>query len=64
MKIFILMSIFTLLSISNLSAQWDNTIVCPGDSSHCAWADTVVDRRVQLSFKHDQYAYVTYRYRI
>lgn len=64
MKLLFFSSLFIIFSLAELSAQWDNNIVCPGDSSHCPWIDTVSERKVQLSFKHDQYAYVTYRYRI
>lgn len=64
MKLLIFSCLCVLFSLTELSAQWDNNIVCPGDSSHCPWRDTVTERKVQLSFKHDQYANVTYRYRI
>lgn len=50
--------------VLHVSAQWDNNIECPGDSSHCEWIDTVKSKDVQLSYLHDQYAKVTYRYRI
>jgi hypothetical protein len=63
MKIVFLVCIISFLCCMDLTAQWDNDIVCPGDSSQCEWIDTV-SRKVQLSFKHDQYANVTYRYRI
>lgn len=63
MKLLLFSSLFIIFSLAELSAQWDNNIVCPGDSSHCQWLDTVSERRVQLSARHDQYAFVTYRYR-
>ena len=62
MQNIIYLLIIILLSYYELNAQWDNNIVCPGDSSHCPWLDSL-DEKVQLSYKHDQYAYVKYRYR-
>lgn len=60
---FLLYFVLFFISISTLSAQWDNDIVCPGDSSHCEWRDTVRNQLVHLSARHDQYADVLYRYR-
>ncbi|MBL8005498.1 MAG: hypothetical protein JNL36_10405 [Candidatus Kapabacteria bacterium] len=63
MKIYIISIIVFLTSFTGVFCQWDNNIVCPGDSSNCEWRETVPNRRVQLSFKFDQFAFVTYRYR-
>jgi hypothetical protein len=63
MKTTIVFFILLLLSIANLNAQWGDAN-CPGDSSSCTeWDSTVVNQRVQLSHVHDQYAFVTYKFR-
>jgi hypothetical protein len=62
MKNFVILILLTILSCNVLNAQWDNDIICPGDSTNCPWLDSL-DEKVQLSYKHDQYAYVKYRFR-
>ena len=52
-----------MLLISSVHAQYGN-VNCPGDSADCTeWEPTIMNKRVQLSFEHDQYAFVTYKFR-
>lgn len=63
MKKLLVFIIGLLFVVTSSYAQYGNPN-CPGDSSACTdWDSTVVNQRVQLSHEHDQYAYVTYRFR-
>ncbi|MCU0323490.1 MAG: hypothetical protein MUE72_13820 [Chitinophagaceae bacterium] len=64
MKILLFIITILLIALSDTYAQWPNTILCPTDTTACPWDTTIVNRRVQLSYKHDQYALVTYRVRV
>lgn len=63
MKTIYVIIILLLVSCCDLYSQWPNPITCPHDTMVCPWDTTILDRKVQLSFRHDQYAFVTYRVR-
>jgi len=63
MKTIYIILVLLFISCIEVYSQWPNPITCPHDTLVCPWDTTIVDRRVQLSYKHDQYANVTYRVR-
>lgn len=62
MKIFIVFIVGLLFVVTTGYAQYGNPN-CPGDSADCTEWDSTVQKYVQLSHEHDQYAFITYKFR-
>lgn len=63
MKMLLIFIVGLLFVVTSSYAQYGNPN-CPGDSADCTeWDSTIINKKVQLSFDHDQYAYVSYRFR-